>query len=230
MTENALRFVTAFNQIEQRLRQVTGRNANCRFPELVSLASENNAVVLRYKDELVQYGRLRNAIVHEQGTESMYIADPRGSACSRIEELRDRILRPKKLRSISPHVSLRIFDSGDALAPALAYMKANDFSQVITLNDGSYAILSAEGIAHWLESNDNMVLLSEISVGVVARFEPKDTCRYLRADDTVERALEVFTKDLGKRVFSILATETGLATEEPIRIVTPWDFVAGKLR
>jgi hypothetical protein len=29
---------------------------------------------------------------------------------------------------------------------------------------------------------------------------------------------------------SILATETGLAAEEPITIITPWDFVAAKLR
>jgi hypothetical protein len=75
-----------------------------------------------------------------------------------------------------------------------------------------------------------MVMLPEILLGEIAHFEPEGTCRYLRADDTIERALEVFTKDLGKRVFSILATETGLATEEPITIITPWDFVAGKLR
>jgi hypothetical protein len=61
-------------------------------------------------------------------------------------------------------------------------------------------------------------------------FEPEDTCRYLKADDTVERAFEVFTNDIGKRVFSILVTEKGIATEEPITIITPWDFVAGALR
>jgi hypothetical protein len=230
MTENALRFVTVFNQIEQRLRQLTGRDANCRFPDLVRAASENNAVVRLYKDELLRNGRLRNTIVHELGTESIYIADPREAACTRIEELKDRILCPKELGSISPHVLLRIFHSTNSLSQALVYMKDNDFSQVITLNHGSYVILSTEGIAHWLESKENMVILPESFLEEIAQFEPEDTCRYLRADDTIERALEVFTTDLGKRVFSILATETGLPTEEPITIITPWDFVAGKLR
>jgi hypothetical protein len=109
-------------------------------------------------------------------------------------------------------------------------MKANDFSQVISLTDGCYMILSTEGIAHWLESKENMVMLSEISLGAVVRCEPPDTCKYLKADDTVDRAFEVFTTDLGKRVFSILVTETGQRTEKPITIITPWDFVAGKLR
>jgi hypothetical protein len=218
MTENASRFVHAFNQIERHLRQLTGRDANCRFPDLLRAAS--------YKDEILQYGRLRNAIVHEQGTESIYMADPRDSACSRIEELRDRILSPKTLRTISPHVSLRIFTSTNSVSDALAYMKANDLSQVIALNDSSYINCLQTGIAHWLESKENI----EIFLEEIARFAPQDTCRYLSADDTIERALDVFTNDLGKRVFSILATETGLPTEEPITIITPWDFVAGKLR
>jgi hypothetical protein len=230
MVENASRFVQAFNQIERHLRQLTGRDANCRFPDLVRTASEKNSVVLQYKDELLQNGRLRNAIVHEQGTESIYMADPREPACARIEELRDRILCPKKLRSISPYAPLRIFHSTNPLSQALAYMKANEFSQVIALNAGSYVILSTEGIAHWLESKDELVMLSQITLGEIIQFEPKDTCRYLKADDTIERALQVFTTDLGKRVFSILATETGLPSEEPITIITPWDFVAGNLR
>jgi hypothetical protein len=230
MAGRALRFVTAFNQIEQQLRQQTGRDANCRFPDLVSAAAENNAVVRLYKDELLRNGRLRNTIVHELGTESIYIADPREAACRRIGELKDRILCPKELRSIAPHVPLRIFHSTNSLSETLAYMKANDFSQVITLDKGSYVILSSEGIAHWLGSQENMVNLPKSFLGDIIDCEPEGTCRYLRANDTIERALEVFTKDLGKRVFSIIATETGLATAQPITIITPWDFVAGKLR
>jgi len=230
MAENAARLVKAYNEMVIHLRKETGQDANCRFPELVRVASEINAVVFRYKDELIQYGRLRNAIVHEQGTESIYIADPRESACSRIEELRDRILCPRKLRSISPYLPLRIFQSTNSLSEALVYMKENIFSQVIILNQGEYGILSTEGIAHWLESKDHAVLLPEIMLEEVGQFEPEDTCRRLRADETIERALVVFTKDLGKRVFSILVTETGLRTDEPITIITPWDFVAGKLR
>jgi hypothetical protein len=230
MTENASRFVSAFNQLEQHLRRVSGRDASCRFHDLVKAACEVSASVCQHKDELLQFQRLRNAIVHEQGTPSIYIADPRETACLRIEELRHRILCPKTLRRISAYVPLRIFNADDLLPAALAYMKANDFSQVITLIDGCYMILSTEGIAHWLESKENMVMLSEISLEAVVRCEPPDTCKYLKADDTIDRALQVFTADLGKRVFSILVTETGERTEKPTAIITPWDFVAGRLR
>jgi hypothetical protein len=125
---------------------------------------------------------------------------------------------------------LRIFDEGERLPAALGYMKTNEFSQVIVVTEGLYRILSTEGIAHWLESEDNVVSLSEISLGSVLSYEPTDTCKYLKVDDTVDDAYQVFTKDLGKRVFSILVTKTGLPAEEPTTIITPWDFVAGKLR
>ena len=35
--------------------------------------------------------------------------------------------------------------------------------------------------------------------------------------------------DVGKRIFSALVTEHGNDKETPINIMTPWDFVAGKL-
>ena len=230
MRDNASRFVHAFNQIEQHLRGITRKDASCRFHDLVALASAVNATAGRYRDELIQFRQLRNVIVHEQGTASIYIADPREIACSRIEELRDKILCPKSLRGISPYAVLRIFSADDPLPAALAYMKEKEFSQVITLTDGYHGILSTEGVTHWLESNENMVRLSEIAVGSVGRCEPSDTCKYLRADNTVDEAYKIFTEDLGKRVFSVLVTETGDPRERPITIITPWDFVAGKLR
>jgi hypothetical protein len=231
MTQNADRFIKAFNEIEQHLRSQIGRDTRHPFPEVVKVAAGINSVVRRYKDELLQYARLRNAIVHELGTNSVFIADPREAACFGIEDLRAKILCPKILRDMLPYAPLRVFDSATSLSQALAYMKEQNFSQVIARSE-RYVILSCEGVAHWLEAKslENTVFLSQALMKDVLCFEPEDTYRYLKADDTVERALEVFTNDIGKRVFSILVTEKGNATEKPITIITPWDFVAGTLR
>jgi hypothetical protein len=118
------------------------------------------------------------------------------------------------------------------LPDALSYMRTNDFSQVVARRGKIHAILSAEGIAHWLEdkSKDDIIALSEVSVGDALNFEPAGTSAYLKADDTVEQAREVFANDIGKRVFSALVTESGSPRQTPLNIVTPWDFVAGALR
>ena len=111
-------------------------------------------------------------------------------------------------------------------------MRENDFSQVIVLRDGQHKILSSDGIARWLEakSNEDIISLSEVRLSEVLTFELKDSFIYLKANDTADRAREVFANDVGKRIFCILVTESGNAREKPINIVTPWDFVADKLQ
>jgi hypothetical protein len=110
-------------------------------------------------------------------------------------------------------------------------MRAHEFSQVITVRDGTHVVLSTEGIARWLEvkSKEDVIALSDTRLTDVLDFEPIDSCTYLKADDTVDRAREVFAKDIGKRLFSALVTENGRPKETPINIVPPWDFVTGKL-
>ena len=111
-------------------------------------------------------------------------------------------------------------------------MRANDFSQVIAVQNERYIIVSAEGLAHWLEakSKEEIIDLAEAQLRDVIVFEPKDSCQYLSADDTIDRLREVFATDVGKRLFSVLVTEHGRPTETPINIVTPWDVVTGTLK
>jgi hypothetical protein len=111
-------------------------------------------------------------------------------------------------------------------------MRMNDFSQVIAFRDEKHVVLTTEGIAHWPEekSKEDIIALSEARLVDVMNFEPKNSCIYLKANDTTDRAREVFVNDIGKRIFSALVMEHGNPKEKPINIVTPWDFVAGALR
>ena len=160
------------------------------------------------------------------------IADPRADVVHRVEEIWNQLSRPRTLKSVPSHGPIHIFRVEDALPEALAYMRKNDFSQIIAECARKFVILSAEGIAHWLEqkSTEDIISLVETKLGQVLDFEPKDTCIDLSARDTIDEARERFTKDIDKRVASALISENGRSTEKPINIITPWDFVAGALR
>ena len=151
----------------------------------------------RNKDDLLEYGDLRNAIVHDRGKAPVLLADPREDVVVKIEEIWNRLSHPRILRSLARPIPLRIFTSSTVLAESLSYMRANDFSQVIAVRDEKHLILSAEGIAHWLEakSKEDIIELSAARLSDVLNFEPKDSCIYLRANDTVDRAREVFAND-----------------------------------
>ena len=232
MASNGDRFEGVYNKIDALLRKKVGGARTLSFSFVVSEAATKDPTVRANKDDLLEYGDLRNAIVHDRGKAPVLLADPREDVVVKIEKIWRQLSHPTLLRSIHRPIPLRIFTASVVLANSLSYMRENDFSQVIVLRDGKHIILSAEGIAHWLEakSKEDIIALSEARLSDVLNFEPKDSCTYLKATDTADRAREVFANDVGKRIFSILVTESGSAKEKPINIVTPWDFVAGTFR
>ena len=232
MTSNGDRFESAYNKIDALLRKKVGATRSIRFSEVVNMAAQTDPTVRWNRNDLLEYGDLRNAIVHDRGRAPVVLADPRETVVVKIEKIWKSLSHPRTLRSLAPPVPLRIFTVSTPLPESLSYMRTNHFSQVIVLRDGKHLILSTEGIALWLEAKakEDIIALSEIRLSDALNFEPKDSCVYLKADDTVDIAREIFANDIGKRVFSALVTEHGNAKERPINIVTPWDFVAGALR
>lgn len=232
MASNGDRFEGAYNKIDALLRKKIGGPKTLSFSSVVTEAARKDATVYRNKEDLLEYGDLRNAIVHDRGKTPVLLADPREDVVVKIGTLWNRLSQPRLLRSIARLVPLRIFSASEVLAESLSYMRENDFSQVIALREDKHLVMSTEGISLWLEakSKEDIIALSEARLTDVLKFEPKDSCTYLKATDTADRAREVFANDIGKRIFSALVTENGRAKEKPINIVTPWDIVAGTLR
>jgi predicted transcriptional regulator len=231
MKSNGERFEEAYNKIDALLRRKINTDRGISFCQVVATASSGDATVRFYKVDLLEYADLRNAIVHERGHAPFLIADPRNDAVRRIEEIWQRLSKPMTLRSIR-RAEIRLFSVENALPEALAYMRKNDFSQIIIKSATKFVILSTEGIAHWLErkATEDIISLVETKLSQVLDFEPKDTCFYLSARDTIDEAREKLTRAVDKRVVSALITETGRPSEKPINIITPWDFVVGALR
>ena len=64
MESRARRFINCYNQIDQALRVQGDMSKSISYTEAIRKASRTNGIVKKYEDALVDYGRLRNAIVH----------------------------------------------------------------------------------------------------------------------------------------------------------------------
>ena len=64
---NAERFLKSYNKIESQLKILYGGPPTQAFTDLVKRCSDRNITVRRYENELIDYGKLRNAIVHRVG-------------------------------------------------------------------------------------------------------------------------------------------------------------------
>ena len=71
---NAQRFIQAYNNIDYTIRTRYNLNRSMGFSELIRRSVALNYIVRRYEDDLIDFGRLRNAIVH--GNEDFIMAEP----------------------------------------------------------------------------------------------------------------------------------------------------------
>ena len=61
---NSRRFIDAYNRIDKALHNRFGFKPSMSYSDAVRRAAAINSVVRKYEDDLIDYGRLRNAIVH----------------------------------------------------------------------------------------------------------------------------------------------------------------------
>ena len=92
-SDNAKRFISAYNQIDQSLRNQFDFGSNMSYTEVIRKAARINAYVKKHEDVLIDYGRLRNSIVHSFN-EDMIIAEPHEQVVDDYEKLARSICTP----------------------------------------------------------------------------------------------------------------------------------------
>lgn len=111
---NAKRFIAAYNRLDQGLRDIYSIKRTLTFSDMIRKVATVNTVVRKFEEELIDYGRLRNAIVHKSSDE--IIADPNVDVVEKLEKIARIIntpprviecLRPRRVYSVSGETTLR---------------------------------------------------------------------------------------------------------------------------
>ena len=89
---NATRFIDAYNKIDYALRVQNNFKRSMSFSDMIRRAVVVNHIVRKYEDDLIDFGRLRNAIIHKSN-DKFIIAEPHIDV---VEKICDRITIIKK--------------------------------------------------------------------------------------------------------------------------------------
>lgn len=110
----ATRFISAYNRLDQGLRDIYSIKRTLNFSDMIRKVATVNTVVKKYEEDLIDYGRLRNAIVHRSTDE--IIAEPNVDVVEKLEKIARIIntpprviecLRPRQVFSVSGDTILR---------------------------------------------------------------------------------------------------------------------------
>ena len=229
LKSNSERFIMAYNSIDYSLRTIYGFKRSISYADLVRKAVPLNSVVRKYEDELIDYGRLRNSIVHKTNP-NYVIAEPHDEVVKKMEEIEGALAKPITVAQMF-QTNVTIFQETDSLSYALKVIKDKKYNQFPVYKGKTFkGLITPVGITMWMASqvdsdsfSRKRTLLSEI----LAHESNRENHRFIRAEASVFKAVDIFKNSVirGKRLEALLITEDGKASDKLIGIVTPMSLL-----
>ncbi len=222
---NARRFLDAYNNIDYALKTRYNINRSTGFSDLIRKAVAINYVVRKYQDELIDYGRLRNAIIHNNN-EDYVIAEPHIEVVKNIEHIEKLLTTPPKAVETVARREVLTTNAGRSMREVITLMASSNFSNIPVYNDQKELIGVANG-QKILNSMGQFLLAGGKCSAFLDNVQIEDMLSTLQNSNyyvvknskcTVEEALDEFDKN--HKLLAILFTKNGNKNELPVGIMT----------
>lgn len=224
---NAVRFISAYNRLDQGLRDIYSIKRTLNFADMIRKVASVNTVVASFEEDLIDYGRLRNAIVHKSGDD--IIAEPNIEVVEKLEKIA-RIINtpPKVVDCIKPR---KVFTaSGETpLKEVIREMKANGYSIVpVYISQTLVGVINrkmvVEGIGKFIEENKDIDDAIEEPVAQCLNiFDETNHYEVAPATITVENLLYMFQQN--RKLSSVILTENGNFDEPAQAVLVSADLI-----
>lgn len=146
-----MRFLAAFNEIEDHFRRVLGAGDHADFGWMAREYVDRKHLPREFRDALSAFASLRNAISHGLYQGGRPIAEPVAEVVMQIEQIHDKLVAPPAALSVLGTMVVRTADLDEPISVALDHVRRFDYSQLPVYDGGVYVgILTTNAIARWL--------------------------------------------------------------------------------
>jgi CBS domain-containing protein len=228
--EQSGKFETAFNRIHKSLKDMVKGTDSDAFVELLYSGYKNHSLIRKYKSELHQFAKLRNAIVHERVNADYYIAEPHIEVVERIEEICKEFEKPQTALSIATSPVFYYYEDA-FLKDVLKVINKFDFTRfpVYDKDDKYVALLTSTEIIQWMAKHfsDNVVTIEDVRVKELLKKGKNYFVTFVTEQASLYEIEELFERyhTRGKKLQAVIITETGDRHGKPIGVITPWDLL-----
>ncbi|WP_096273563.1 CBS domain-containing protein [Paucisalibacillus globulus] len=229
MPKNSERFITAFNRIDKAMDTELNNSRGIGFSKSVRILTKYNAVVRRYKDELLEFAELRNAIVHNRIDTGVVIAEPHDSIVEQIEQIEREITSPQ-LVIPSFEKKVQRFDLKDSLSNLLDAIHEKGYSKFPVYNGNEFAgLITESGITKWLAKHKDTTI-RETTIEEIMPYQKDNNHQIISKDTSIYQAVEIFKEKIGEgnRIDALLITGNGEKDDQLLGIITAWDIMGIK--
>lgn len=226
---NAKRFIASYNAIDNALRAQHNLKRSMTFTDVIRRTVISNSIVRKYEDDLIDYSRLRNAIVHG-GDEDKPIAEPNIEVVEKLENIERLITTPPKVLDTVCRKDVLIIPPTFSIKDTISVIAKSGYSNIPVydneelvgiangqkiINVLGNAILKNLDIDEFISQTSIVEILKSISFENYYALAPKDI--------TLERVLTMFNEN--RKLLVILITDKGTNSEPPLGVVTVSDVM-----
>lgn len=224
---NAKRFIAAYNRLDQGLREIYSIKRTLTFSDMIRKVANVNTVVSKFEEDLIDYARLRNAIVHKSGDE--LIAEPNIEVVEKLEKIARIIntpprviecLRPRKVYTVTgdttlKEVVLQMAKSGYSVVPV--YISG-------TLVGVINRKMIVDGIGKFVEQcRDIDDSINEPVSKCLDIFNETSHYEVASTNLTIENMMYMFQQN--RKLSSVVLTENGNYTEPAKAVIVSADII-----
>ena len=223
---NAIDFISAYNTIDARLRNIYRSKGNLQFSDLVRRCAEFNLTVRKYEDTLLLSAKLRNVIVHESRRDCV-IAEP----CDEITRTLCRVaqlLQSPPLLDELKEKAVTIIGADAPLCDAIRLISDTNYSNLpVYDNKRMVGVLNNRRIVRVIgKALEEGVSIDECMhipcASVLHENDMIRSYRILALSDTVEKAIAAF--DDNRKLLAVIVTKTGSPDEPIVNLLTGADL------
>lgn len=224
---NAKRFIAAYNRLDQGLREIYSIKRTLTFSDMIRKVANVNTVVSKFEEDLIDYARLRNAIVHKSGDE--LIAEPNIEVVEKLEKIARIIntpprviecLRPRKVYTVTgdttlKEVVLQMAKSGYSVVPV--YISG-------TLVGVINRKMIVDGIGKFVEQcRDIDDSINEPVSKCLDIFNETSHYEVASTNLTIENMMYMFQQN--RKLSSVVLTDNGNYTEPAKAVIVSADII-----
>ena len=233
LKSNSKRFLDAYNNIDYTLKTRYDFNRAMGFSDLIRKTVSINYIVRKYEDELIDYGRLRNAIIHNNN-EDFVIAEPHEEVVKEIEHIEKLLTTPPKALETVAMRKVLVTYAGKSMREVIMLMAESNYSNIPVYNNNKELIGVANGqkilnsLGQFLLSGGKCsTFLDNVQIeDMLSSLNQSNYYIVKGANCTIEEVLKEF--DNNHKLLAVLFTKHGYNTEMPLGIMTGLDVQAAQ--
>lgn len=227
---NSKRFINCYNLIDTALRTQGDMRRSIGYTEAVRRSARTNKIVAKYEDKLIDYGRLRNAIVHNSNDE-IIIAEPHLSVVEEYEKITSLIITPPlAINTVSKNI-VSCIEYDVKLKDVMEYDYTSGFSNIPIFKKGmligvanGQKIIDVLGKKVYQKEDIGKYIENTSIEDVIKEFPDQNYYAIANEKITLDKVLNMFSEN--RKLLLVLITKTGSLLEAPLGIITISDIMA----